>query len=369
MSRQVGAALGVAAAAAALIGTGALGTDVFRSRLATTDISQPDTEEYAMRHTILGRTGIDVSRIAFGTWQLGGEWGPTDTAAATKTIRRAADKGVTFFDTAQAYGFGQSEQLLAAALRGLPRDQLVIATKGGLRPTTNGLIRDSSASWIRAGVDSSLRALATDYIDLYQVHWPDPLTPFEQTAEELAKLIADGKIRHAGVSNFDADQMEQFSATLPVETLQPPYHLFRRDIEPEVLPYTAAQHIGVLVYGPLAHGLLGGRLGPDTRFAPDDWRSKSAIFHGDAYERNLRAVAALSQLATHELGITLPQLAIAWTLANPAVHVAIVGTRDPDHIDGAVAAAEIDLDDAVMQRIDQIMVDAIPVTGPSPETV
>jgi len=320
-----------------------------------------------VRHTILGKSGLDVSRIAFGTWQLGGDWGPTDTVVAMEAIRRAAEKGVTFFDTAQAYGFGQSEQLLGAALRQLPREKLVIATKGGLRPAGTGLVRDGSARWIRQGVDASLQALGTEYIDLYQVHWPDPATPFEETAEALAKLIADGKIRHVGVSNFDVEQVEAFSATLPVETLQPPYHLFRRDIEADVLPYTAANGIGVLVYGPLAHGLLGGRLGPDTRFAPDDWRSKSAMFHGETYERNLRAVAALRQLATHELGLTLAQLAIGWTLANPAVHVAIVGTRDPDHVDEALAAAEIDLDAEAMQRINQIMADATPVAGPSPE--
>jgi hypothetical protein len=322
-----------------------------------------------MKHTILGRSGLDVSRIAFGTWQLGGDWGPTDTDAATRAIRRAADRGVTFFDTAQAYGFGQSERLLAAALRPLRRDQLVIATKGGLRPSGNGVERDASRQWIRQGVEASLQALATDYIDLYQVHWPDPNTPFEDTAEELAKLIADGKIRHVGVSNFDVAQIELFSATLPVETIQPAYHLFRRDIEADLLPYTAAHDIGVMVYGPLAHGLLGGRLDAGAEFAPGDWRSKSPTFHGDIYLRNLQAVDRLRQLATGELGITLPQLAVAWTLAHPAVHVAIVGTRDPDHVDEALAAADVEFDAGVMQQIDQIMADAIPVGGPSPETV
>jgi hypothetical protein len=320
-----------------------------------------------MKHTSLGTTGLDVSRIAFGTWQVGGEWGPTDTAAASEAIRRAADQGVNFFDTAQAYGFGQSEQFLAAALRGLPREELVIATKGGLRRTDTGLVRDATARSMRDGVDASLRALATDYIDLYQLHWPDPATPFEETADELAKLIADGKIRHVGVSNFTVEQMERFGATLPVETLQPPYDLFRRDIEADVLPFTAANDIGVLVYGPLAHGLLSGHLGPDTQFAPDDWRSHSPDFQGEAYRRNLRVVAELQQLARQELGITLPQLAIGWTLANPAVHVAIFGTRHPDHVDETLAAAELDLDDDVMQRINQIVVDATPVTGPSPE--
>src|SRR5208282_375363 len=220
-----------------------------------------------MQQVRLGRSGLVVSRLAFGTWQLGGDWGPTDTGAALDAIRRAADAGVTFFDTAHAYGFGQAEQLLSAALRGVPREQVIIATKGGLRPADGGLVRDASARWIRAGVDASLRALGTDYVDLYQVHWPDPATPFEQTAEALAGLIAEGKIRHAGVSNFDAGQLETFGVTLPAGTLQAPYDLFRRDIEAEVLPYTKAHDIGVLAYRPLAHGLLGGSLGPGTRFA------------------------------------------------------------------------------------------------------
>jgi hypothetical protein len=322
-----------------------------------------------MKYTILGKSGLEVSRIAFGTWQLGGEWGPTDVTSATKAIRRAADKGVTFFDTAQAYGFGRSEELLATGLRGLPRDQLVIATKGGLRQTEGGVERDASAHWIREGVDASLWALDTDYIDLYQVHWSDPKTSFEETAEALAKLTADGKIRHVGVSNFDVEQMEEFSAILPVETLQPPYHLFRREIEGDTLAYTAANDIGVLVYGPLAHGLLGGNLGPDARFAADDWRSKSADFRGKTFDRNLRAVTQLADFAVEDLGITLPQLAVAWALANPAVQVAIVGTRNPDHVDEALVAAEISLDEQVLQRIDQIMADATPVAGPSPETV
>ena len=319
-----------------------------------------------MRQVRLGRSGLVVSHLAFGTWQLGGDWGPTDTAEAMDAIRRAFDEGVTFFDTAQAYGFGQSEQLLSAALSGVPREQVVIATKGGLRPTDGGLVRDASARWIREGVDASLRALGTDYVDLYQVQWPDPATPFDETAEALARLIADGKIRHVGVSNFDVEQMETFGVTLPAETLQPPYDLFRRDIEAEVLPYTKVHDIGVLVSGPLAHGLLSGSLGPGTRFARDDWRSRSPMFQGETYTRNLRVVAELGALAT-ELGFTLPQLAIGWTLANPDVHVAIVGTRDRDHVDEALAASATGLDDQVMLRIDALMAGAVPVAGPSPE--
>ena len=214
-----------------------------------------------MRETNLGKSGLQVSRIAFGTWQLGGDWGATEDDRAMAAIRRAADRGVTLFDTAQGYGFGASERFLAKALSSYPREEVVIATKGGLRPTdSGGVTRDASPEWIRAGVDASLKALETDYIDLYQVHWPDPTTPLGETAGALAELVAQGKIRHVGVSNFDADQMDEFSTVQPVETLQPPYHLLRRGIETDILPYTRAHRIGVLVYGPLGHGLLSGGL-------------------------------------------------------------------------------------------------------------
>lgn len=321
-----------------------------------------------MKQIRLGRSDLQVSRIAYGTWQLSGEWGPTDEDAAIAAMRHAADQGINFFDTAQGYGFGASERLLARALQGRPRDQFVIATKGGLRPSPRGGVeRDSSPDWIRRGVDDSLNALETDHIDLLQVHWPDPNTPIEDTARTLAELKAAGKIRHVGVSNFDAEQMETFSGVLPVETVQPPYHLFRREIEASILPYARAHDIGVLVYGPLAHGLLSGRMREDTQFAPDDWRSRSAVFYGEAYRRNLRVVAALQRFAEFELGTTVSRLAIAWTLANPAVQVAIVGTRAPSHVDDAIAAADLSLDDHAMRRIGEIVRDEVAVGGPSPE--
>jgi aryl-alcohol dehydrogenase-like predicted oxidoreductase len=323
-----------------------------------------------MKQVRLGRSELQVSRIAFGTWQLGGDWGATDEEAAMRAIRHAADQGINFFDTAQGYGFGASEQLLARALKDRPRTELVIATKGGLRPSpTGGVERDASSEWIRRGVEESLEALGTDYIDLYQVHWPDPKTPFEETAGALAELVAAGKIRHAGVSNFDAEQMEGFSATLQMETLQPPYHLFRREIEMSILPYARAHDIGVLVYGPLSHGLLSGGMTEETRFAADDWRSKSDVFRGDLYRRNLRVVSALERFAQFELGTSVSRLAIAWTLANPAVQVAIVGTRSPKHVDDAIAAADLELDAQALSRIDDIVSDEVPVGGPSPETV
>jgi aryl-alcohol dehydrogenase-like predicted oxidoreductase len=324
-----------------------------------------------MKTTTLGTSGLHVSRIAFGTWQLGGDWGHFDEAVAITAIRRARELGVNFFDTAQAYGFGASERLLGKALRHeltTSRDELVIATKGGLRRTDSGLVRDASPDWLRRGVDASLTALGLDYIDLYQVHWPDPAVPVAETAGALADLVAAGKVGHVGVSNYDVGQIAEFSATLPVQTVQPPYHLFRREIEEELLPYCRAHQVGVLVYGPLAHGLLTGTLSTYSIFADDDWRSGSSVFSGDAFESNLATVQALEAFAG-DRGISVSQLAIAWTLANPAVHVAIVGARRADHIQDSLAAADVALSADDLDEIDKIMAWATPVAGPSPESV
>jgi aryl-alcohol dehydrogenase-like predicted oxidoreductase len=264
-----------------------------------------------------------------------------------------------------------SERLLGRALRDElthNRDELVIATKGALRPTDSGVVRDASPEWMRKGVDASLTALGLDHIDLYQVHWPDPNVPAAETAGALAELVAEGKIGHVGVSNYTAAQMADFTDTLAVETLQPPYHLFRRDIEASTLPYARAHDIGVLVYGPLAHGLLTGTLTEDTTFAADDWRAYSPVFAGDTYRTNLAIVRNLAKLATDN-GITISQLAIAWTLANPDVHVAIVGARSTHHIEDSLAAADLTLSDTDLAEIEKIMAAATPVDGPSPERV
>ena len=228
------------------------------------------------------------------------------------------------------------------------------------------LLRDASRRWLREGVESSLRNLVTDYIDLYQVHWPDLHTPPEETAAALEELVGEGKIRHVGVSNYDADQMQALGGVGRVETLQPPYHMFRREIEATILPYTAEHDIGVLVYGPLAHGLLSGRLNESMTFDSDDWRSKSPDFTGDTFRQNLAVVERLKGLA-HERDISLPQLATAWTLAHPAVHVAIVGTRRHSQLDETAAAADVKLSEADLQEIDAVLVDAVPVWGPHPE--
>src|SRR6266446_7875029 len=313
-----------------------------------------------MRYVPLGKAELEVSAIAFGTWAFGGDWGSFDAHESKAAIHHALDLGVTFFDTAQAYGFGVSERLLADALwERARRDEVIVATKGGLRMEGQTLLRDASARWLRQGAESSLRNLRTDYIDLYQVHWPDPRTPPEETARVLEDLVREGKIRHVGVSNYDAKQMEELARYGRVETVQPPYHMFRRDIEAQILPYTAEHDIGVLVYGPLAHGLLAGAMSTGTTFPADDWRSHSPDFTGEQFRRNLHAVDRLKDFA-RERAISLPQLAVAWTLSHPAVRVAIVGARRPAHLEQTAAAADVTLSDEDRREIDRILADALP---------
>lgn len=323
-----------------------------------------------MRTVRLGMTGLEVSRIALGTWELGGDWGSFDEREAVKAIRSARELGINIFDTAQAYGFGGAEKVLGRALAGelsVLRDSIVIATKGGLRRTRHGLVRDSSPASLRRGIEESLWSLGVDFIDLFQVHWPDLSVPFAETAEELERLVDEGKIRHFGVSNFDTRQLAELSRTAPAETVQPPYNLFRREIERDLLPYCREHDVGVLVYGPLAHGLLAGTPEERRGFAPDDWRARSPIFKGPAFDRDV-AVARELRAFARERGYELSRLAIAWTLARPGVHVSIVGSRRTAHVAEAVAALDVHLSVGELLELDEILRRALPIDGPTPET-
>jgi aryl-alcohol dehydrogenase-like predicted oxidoreductase len=323
-----------------------------------------------MRTTTLGRSGLDVSRIAFGTWQLGGDWGSFDEGKAIDAIRRARELGVNFFDTAQAYGFGKSEQLLGKALReelSRDRDSLVIATKGGINPGARRS-RDAGRDWLRRGVEESLRALQLDHIDLYQVHWPDPDTPQEETAAALGELVREGKIRHVGVSNYSAAQLAELDHDLPVETLQPPYNLFCRAAEKDPLPYCREHDIGVLAYSSLGSGLLTGALTVDSTFAADDWRSQSSAFQGENLHRNLRIVDTLADFA-RQRDATVSQLAVAWVLGQRGVHVAIVGARSSQHIETSLGAADLELTEGDLAEIERITADAVQIGLATPEGI
>ena len=323
-----------------------------------------------MDRVTLGSTGLEVSPIAFGTWQLGGDWGPFDEEEAIAAVRFARERGINFFDTAQGYGYGASERLLGRALRDDlddRRDEIVIATKGGLRMQESGIqVRDSSPEWLREGVRQSLEALGVDHIDIYQLHWPDSETPLAQSGEALQQLVDEGVIRHVGVSNFSPGQMSELARVRPVETLQPPYAMLRREIEAAVLPYCAEHEIGMFVYGALGHGMLTGTMTTDQEFPAGDWRGTSSEFRGGSLQRNLDIVARVSDFA-RERGYSVSQLALAWTLANPAVHAAIVGTRSTRHIEEALRVPDIRLSDDELSEIDGILQGAVQLAGPNPE--
>jgi aryl-alcohol dehydrogenase-like predicted oxidoreductase len=324
-----------------------------------------------MLYTQLGERGPRVSRIAFGNWSAGGDWGSVDRRAAVSATREALDLGITLFDTARAYGFGAAEEVLGEALRPeirSARESLVLATKGGLRKDGGLTVRDSSPAALRSDLEASLRALGTDYIDIYQIHWPDPATPIATTAETLDEFVRQGLVRHVGVSNYDPREMTEFQRVRPIDTLQPPYHLFRREIEQSILPFAREHGIGVLVYGPLAHGLLSGRMTETTTFAPDDWRSNSDLFVGETFRRNLAVVRELTQFAARR-DATVAQLAIAWTLANAAVDVAIVGARSPEQIRQTAPAADLRLSPEDIAQIELILRGEVAVGGPAPEAM
>ncbi|ATY14528.1 aldo/keto reductase [Amycolatopsis sp. AA4] len=315
-----------------------------------------------MRTTTLGRSGLEVSRIAFGTGGFGGQWGGFDEDTAIAAIRRAHELGITLFDTARAYG--TAETLLGKALRSEldhRRDSVVIATKGGTRPGS-ARVRDSRRAWLVQGVDDSLRALGVDHLDLYQIHWPDPRTPAAEVAGTLRELADAGKIRHAGVSNYDSAQLSALHDT--VETVQVPYHLFRRGAEADPLPYARAHNVGVLAYSALGSGLLTGTLTASTVFDASDWRSRSSAFRGKSLRHNLKIVDRLASFAA-ERGAEVSQLALAWSLAK--VDVAIVGARRPASIERSATVLQLDPDD--LAEIDRLVADAVPVGGASPEGI
>jgi aryl-alcohol dehydrogenase-like predicted oxidoreductase len=287
------------------------------------------------------------------------------------TVGTALDLGINFFDAARIYDDGHCEEILGACLRNelrRSRDDIVIATKGGLRKTSNGLRRDGSPSKLRRDVEDSLVALGVEEIDLYELHWPDPNVALADSAGALLELQAEGKIGHVGLSNVSAQEIATFGRTCPVEALQPGYHLFCRDIEVDVLPYAAAHDIGVSVYGALGHGLLSGTLSDDMVFPPSDWRSSNAIYSPDAYPVNLRVVRELQRFARDVLGCPLGQLAVAWVFAHPSIDVVIVGTNSAAHMAEALTASEMNLDTSVLKQVDEIMKPAVPGPGPTPET-
>src|SRR6201997_1320717 len=279
------------------------------------------------------KSGLMTSRIGLGTWAMGGwMWGGTDEAQSIATIRSAIDRGVTLIDTAPVYGFGRSEEIVGKALEGSLRQKVTIATKVGLAWKDGAVFRDSRPARIRKEIEDSLRRLRTDVIDLYQVHWPDLETPLAETARALEDLRREGKIRAIGVSNFSPPQMDTFRAVAPLATVQPPYNLFERDIEADVLPYARRTALTVLSYGALCRGLLSGRMSAATKFDGDDLRKVDPKFQGARFPRYLAAVDALGKLARERFGKSVLALAVRWVL-DQGPTIALWGARRPEQLD------------------------------------
>ncbi|MDB5986067.1 MAG: aldo/keto reductase [Nevskia sp.] len=310
-----------------------------------------------METITLGNSAIIGSRIGLGTWAIGGwMWGGTDEAQAIATIHSALARGITLIDTAPVYGFGTSESIVGKALQTAGRRQhAVIATKAGLEWSSGRPRRDSRPLRLRQELEDSLRRLQTDYIDLYQIHWPDPLVPIEEVATELLRMHRAGKIRAIGVSNFSPAQMEAFRAVAPLHTVQPPYNLFERGIDADVLPYASDKGLTVLAYGALCRGLLSGRITTDSKFAGDDLRQSDPKF-ADARLRSryVSAVGALDALARERCGRGVLSLAVRWVLDRGPT-IALWGARRSDQLEAIDGALGWQLDAQTMRDIDGIL--------------
>ncbi|MDB5470547.1 MAG: yhdN [Caulobacter sp.] len=301
-------------------------------------------------------SGVTASRIGLGTWAIGGwMWGGTDEAESIATIRSAIERGVTLIDTAPVYGFGRSEEIVGKALaEGGLRDKVQIATKVGLSWKDDEVFRDSRPARIRQEIEASLRRLRTDVIDLYQVHWPDLESPTADTAEMLEDLRREGKIRAIGVSNHSPVQMDDFRAKARLDAVQPPYNLFERAIESDVLPYAKAASLAVLSYGALCRGLLGGGMSAETAFTGDDLRQQDPKFQKPRFGQYLAAAEALKTLARERFDKSLPALAVRWIL-DQGPTIALWGARRPGQLDPVDEVAGWTIDAASKAEIDAIL--------------
>ena len=308
--------------------------------------------------TQLGETGLEITRLGLGAWAIGGGgwefgWGPQDDDQSIAAIHYALEHGINWIDTAAAYGFGRSEQIVGRALDGLAQRPYVFTKcsllEGPERRVVHSLKRDS----ILREAGDSLERLGVDAIDLYQIHWPVPVQDIEEGWSALVELKEQGLVRHIGVSNFDVNELRRIQQIAPVETLQPQYSLIERDIEAEILPFAERERIGVIVYSPMGSGMLTGGMTRERikNLAEDDWRKHDARFNQPQLSRNLELVARLTAVADR-YDTTPGAVAVAWTLRHPAVDGAIVGFRRPDQVDPILTAADLELTDQDIAEIE-----------------
>ena len=288
-----------------------------------------------LEYTEIKGTTLVSSRIALGTWAIGGwMWGGTDEKQSIRTIHAAFDKGINLIDTAPIYGYGRSEEIVGQAVhQNGRRDSFLLATKVGTDWTNGRIERNSTRQRILREFDDSLRRLQTDYIDVYQVHWPDPQASIEETASTLRELYERGKIRAIGVSNYSPEQVKQFQAAAPLHTIQPPYNLFEREIEHDILPYALNHGVTTLTYGALCRGLLSGAMRADRQFSKNDMRKTTdPKFQVPHFAEYLNAANRLDAFAKEHFGKRVIHLAVRWLLDQPGVGVALWGARRPEQL-------------------------------------
>ncbi|MFT8872166.1 MAG: aldo/keto reductase [Sporolactobacillus sp.] len=315
-----------------------------------------------METTIISGTPICASRIALGTWAIGGwMWGGSDDAESIRTIHAALASGITMIDTAPAYGQGHAETVVGQAIKAYGgRDKITIATKVCLDWHGTDVFRNGSRARIMKEINDSLTRLQTDYIDIYQVHWPDPLVPIEETAKALGDLYRQGTIRAIGVSNFTVEQMDAFRSVAPLHTVQPPYNLFERGIEQAVLPYIKKHNLTALCYGSLCRGLLSGKMTAERPFSGDDLRQNDPKFRAPRFAHYLQAARELDVFAEEHFGRHVLDLAVRWVLDQTDTGIALWGARHPEQIEAAAAAIEgFRLDAAARSAINDILAKCI----------
>ena len=312
-----------------------------------------------MEHIAIKGLKQPASRIALGTWAIGGwMWGGSDENDAIKTIHAALDFGINVIDTAPVYGFGRSEEIVGKALAVGWRGKAIIATKVGLEWRDGKLSRNSSPERLRTELEDSLRRLQTDVIDLYQVHWPDESVPIEEAAATLAGFQREGKILAIGVSNFTPVQMDRFRSAAPLTSVQPPYNLFERDIERDILPYAQANSLAVLAYGALCRGLLTGKITEKTTFEGDDLRKSDPKFHPPRLQQYLNAVRRLDDFAKNRYGKTVLALAVRWVL-DAGNTIALWGARRPEQLAPVSDVLGWSLDEDAKRAVDRILTETI----------
>jgi aryl-alcohol dehydrogenase-like predicted oxidoreductase len=318
------------------------------------------TANISVEQATIAGTSLAVSRIGLGTWAIGGwKWGGTDEEESVKTIHAAVERGINLIDTAPAYGFGRSGEIVGRAIADHNlRSRVVIATKTGLEWKDGNVFRNASRDRILREATDSLRRLRTDYIDIYQVHWPDPLVPIEETAEAMQTLFDQGKIRAIGVSNFSVAQIERFRRVAKLHVVQPPYNLFERKIEKELLPYCREAGLATLTYGALCRGLLSGKLQEDAHFEGDDLRLTDPKFQPPRYAQYLAAVRRLDQFAHQHYGKRVIHLAVRWLLDQGAT-VALWGARHPGQLQPIDKIFGWSLDADAKSEIDRILQESI----------